>query len=173
MKRIISLLFAFTFFIIANAQIKDVFWGCKLGTTTKAQLISKLQSHGLKCKEDKDNDVLYIEDITYAGYKWESCSFKFYKNRLRYVAFQNECGKEKATHIYDTILENIVRKYPQVSRRMAVDKPSKKTAYFDDGNVVLIISYNYNIDGEDEFATLIYMDRAIAVEINKDQLNDL
>ena len=43
MKRIISLLFAFTFFIIASAQIKDEFWGCKLGTTTKAQLISKLQ----------------------------------------------------------------------------------------------------------------------------------
>ena len=173
MKRIISLLFAFTFFIIASAQIKDEFWGCKLGTTTKAQLISKLQGHGLKCKEDKDNDVLYIEDVTYAGYKWESCSFMFYKNRLRYVAFENECGKEKAMRIYDTILENIVRKYPQVSRRMAVDKPSEKTAFFDDGNVVLIISYNYNIDGEDEFATLIYMDRAIAVEINKDELNDL
>lgn len=54
MKRIISLLFAFTFFIIASAQIKNEFWGCKLGTTTKAQLISKLQSHGLKCKEDKE-----------------------------------------------------------------------------------------------------------------------
>ena len=75
--------------------------------------------------------------------------------------------------IYDTILENIVRKYPQVSRRMAVDKTSENTAFFDDGNEVLIISYNYNIDGEDEFATLIYMDRAIAVEINKDELNDL
>ena len=157
MKRIISLLFAFTFFIIASAQIKDEFWGCKLGTTTKAQLISKLQSHGLKCKEDKDNDVLYI--------------FMFYKNRLHYVGFGTKCGKENATRIYDTILENIVRKYPQVSRRMVVDKPSKKNASFDDGNVVLSISYN--IDGEDEFATLLYMDRAIAVEINKDELNDL
>ncbi len=173
MKRIISLLFAFTFFIIASAQIKDEFWGCKLGTTTKAQLISKLQSHGLKCKEDKDINVLYIEDVTYAGYEWKSCSFKFYKNRLRYIGFGTKCDKEKAMRIYDTILENIVRKYPQVSRRMAVDKPSEKMASFDDGNVVLSISYNYNIDGEDEFATLLYMDRAIAVEINKDQLNDL
>lgn len=171
MKRIISLLFAFTFFVIASAQIKDVFWGCKLGTTTKAQLISKLQSHGLKCKEDKDINVLYIEDVTYAGYEWKSCSFKFYKNRLRYVAFGTKCGKEKATRIYDTILESIVRKYPQVSRRMVVDKPSEKNASFDDGNVVLSISYDF--DGEDEFATLLYMDRAIAVEINKDQLNDL
>lgn len=171
MKRIISLLFAFTFFIVTNAQIKDEFWGCKLGTTTKAQLISKLQSHGLKCKEDKDINVLYIESVTYAGYEWKFCSFKFYKNRLRYVSFENECSKKKATRIYDTILENIVRKYPQVSRRMAVDKPSEKTAFFDDGNAVLSISYN--IDGEDVFATLIYMDRAIAVEINKDQLNDL
>ena len=93
MKRIISLLFAFTFFIIANAQIKDEFLGCKLGTTTKAQLISKLQSHGLKCKEDKDNDVLYIDNVTYAGYKWISCSFKFYKNRLLSVSFGNECVK--------------------------------------------------------------------------------
>lgn len=171
MKRIISLLFAFTFFIIANAQIKDEFWGCKLGTTTKAQLISKLQSHGLKCKEDKDNDVLSIEDVTYAGYKWESCLFMFYKNRLHYVGFGTKCGKENATRIYDTILGNIVRKYPQVSRRMVVDKPSEKNASFDDGNVVLSISYK--IDGEDEFATLLYMDRAIAVEIKKDQLNDL
>ena len=74
MKRIISLLFAFTFFIIASAQIKDEFWGCKLGTTTKAQLISKLQSHGLKCKEDKDiNDLYYIEDVIYAGYEWTAC----------------------------------------------------------------------------------------------------
>lgn len=79
MKRIISLLFAFTFFIIASAQIKDEFWGCKLGTTTKAQLISKLQSHGLKCKEDKDiNDLYYIEDVIYAGYEWTACYFKFY-----------------------------------------------------------------------------------------------
>ena len=98
MKRIISLLFAFTFFIIASAQIKDEFWGCKLGTTTKAQLISKLQSHGLKCKEDKDNDVLSIEDVTYAGYKWESCLFMFYKNRLHYVGFGTKCGKENAKH---------------------------------------------------------------------------
>ena len=75
------------------------------------------------------------------------------------------------TRIYDTILESIVRKYPQVSRRMVVDKPSEKNASFDDGNVVLSISYDF--DGEDEFATLLYMDRAIAVEINKDQLNDL
>lgn len=171
MKRIISLLFAFTFFIIANAQIKDEFWGCKLGTTTKAQLISKLQSHGLKCKEDKDINVLYIESVTYAGYEWKSCSFKFYKNRLRCVSFGNKCGKEKATRIYDTILENIVRKYPQVSRRMVVDKPSKKNASFEDGNVALSISYS--IDGEGGFATLLYMDRATAVEINKDQLNDL
>lgn len=171
MKRIISLLFAFTFFIIASAQIKDEFWGCKLGTTTKAQLISKLQSHGLKCKEDKDNKVLYIDNVTYAGYKWESCSFKFYKNRLRCVSFGNKCGKEKATCIYDTILENIVIKYPQVPRRMVVDKPSEKMAAFDDGNVVLSISYDF--DGEDEFATLLYMDKAIAVEIYKDQLNDL
>lgn len=171
MKRIISLLFAFTFFIIASAQIKDEFWGCKLGTTTKAQLISKLQSHGLKCKEDKDNDVLYIEDVTYAGYEWESCSFMFYKNRLHYVGFVTECGKRNATRIYDTILGNIVRKYPQVSRRMVVDKPSKKNASFEDGNVALSISYS--IDGEGGFATLLYMDRAIAVEINKDQLNDL
>lgn len=171
MKRIISLLFAFTFFIIANAQIKDEFWGCKLGTTMKAQLISKLQSHGLKCKEDKDNDVLYIEDVTYAGYKWESCSFMFYKNRLHYIGFGTKCDKEEATRIYDTILKNIVRKYPQVSRRMAVDKPSEKNASFDDGNVVLSISYDF--DGEGGFATLLYMDRAIAVEINKDELNDL
>lgn len=126
MKRIISLLFAFTFFIIASAQIKDEFWGCKLGTTTKTQLISKLQSHGLKCKEDKDNKVLYIDNVTYAGYKWESCSFSFYKNRLHYVGFGTKCGKEKATRIYDTILENIVKKYPQVSRRMDIDKPSEK-----------------------------------------------
>ena len=171
MKRIISLLFAFTFFIVTNAQIKDDFFGCKLGTTTKAQLISKLQSHGLKYKENKDNDVLSIEDVTYAGYKWESCLFMFYKNRLHYVGFGTKCGKENATRIYDTILGNIVRKYPQVSRRMVVDKPSEKNASFDDGNVVLSISYN--IDGEDEFATLLYMDRAIAVEIKKDQLNDL
>ena len=166
MKRIISLLFAFTFFIIASAQIKDEFWGCKLGTTTKAQLISKLQSYGLKCKEDKVTDVLCIENVTYAGYKWISCSFKFYKNRLHYIGFGTKCGKEEATRIYDTILRNIVRKYPQVSRRMVVDKPSEKNASFDDGNVVLSISYD--IDGEDEFATLLYMDKAIAVEINKD-----
>ena len=54
---------------------------------------------------------------------------------------------------------------------MVVDKPSEKMAAFDDGNVVLSISYDF--DGEGEFATLLYMDRAIAVEINKDQLNDL
>ena len=129
MKRIISLLFAFTFFIIANAQIKDVFWGCKLGTTTKAQLISKLQSHGLKCKENKDYNFLYIEDVIYAGYVWDFCFFRFYKNRLYSVAFGNEYGKEEATRIYDTILENIVRKYPRVPRRMDVDKPSKKKGF--------------------------------------------
>ena len=165
-------MFAFTFFIIASAQIKDEFWGCKLGTTTKAQLISKLQSHGLKCKEDKDiNDLYYIEDVIYAGYEWTACYFKFYKNRLYWVTFANECDKEEATRIYDTILENIVRKYPRVSRRMVVDKPSKKNASFEDGNVALSISYS--IDGEGGFATLLYMDRATAVEINKDELNDL
>lgn len=162
MKRIISLLFAFTFFIIANAQIKDVFWGCKLGTTTKAQLISKLQSHGLKCKKDKDsNDLYYIEDVIYAGYEWTACYFKFYKNRLYWVTFANECDKEEATRIYDTILENIVRKYPRVSRGMDSDKPSEKMASFDDGNVILGISYVFN--GEGEFAMLTYKDRAIFV----------
>lgn len=162
MKRIISLLFAFTFFIIASAQIKDEFLGCKLGTTTKAQLISKLQSHGLKCKEDKDiNDLYYIEDVIYAGYEWTACYFKFYKNRLYWVTFANECDKEEATRIYDTILENIVRKYPRVSRCMDSDKPSEKIASFDDGNVILGISCVFN--GEGEFAMLTYKDRAIFV----------
>ena len=161
MKRIISLLFAFSFFIIANAQIKDVFWGCKLGTTTKAQLISNLQSYGLKCKKDY-NDLYYIEDVFYAGYEWKSCFFKFYKNRLYWVTFANECDKEEATRIYNTILENIVRKYPRVSRGMDSDKPSEKMASFDDGNVILGISYVFN--GEGEFAMLTYKDRAIFVE---------
>ena len=167
MKRIISLLFAFTFFIIANAQIKDVFWGCKLGTTTKAQLISKLQSHGLKCKEVKDNDFLFIDDVTSAGYVWKFCFFNFYKNRLYCVEFVNECNKEEATRVYDIILENIVRKYPRVSRHMDIDKPSEKLASFNDGNVVLSISYTFK--GEGEFARLSYMDKAIAVEIVKDR----
>ncbi len=138
------------------------FGGCKLGTTTKAQLISKLQSHGLKCKEDKDiNDLYYIEDVIYAGYEWTACYFKFYKNRLYWVTFANECDKEEATRIYDTILGNIVRKYPRVSRGMDSDKPSEKMASFDDGNVILGISYVFN--GEGEFAMLTYKDRAIFV----------
>ena len=54
---------------------------------------------------------------------------------------------------------------------MVVDKPSEKNASFEDGNVALSISYS--IDGEGGFATLLYMDRATSVEINKDELNDL
>lgn len=172
MKRIISFLFAFAIFMIAaNAQIKDEFWGCKLGVTTKAQLISRLQSQGFKCKVDKENDFLYIDNVTYAGEVWSSCSFRFYKNKLQYVGFGKKCTKEKSTYIYDTILENIARKYPQASRRMIVDEASAKNTGFDDGKVLLSISYA--IDDEGAFATLMYMSRALAVEINKDISNDL
>lgn len=172
MKRIISFLFAFAIFMIAaNAQIKDEFWGCKLGVTTKAQLISRLQSQGFKCKVDKENDGFYINDVTYAGEVWEYCTFSFYKNKLQFVGFSKGGTMKKVIGIYDTILENIARKYPQASRTMIVDEASKKNARFDDGKVYLSISYN--IKGYGAFATLIYMSKALAVEINKDISNDL
>lgn len=44
---------------------------------------------------------------------------------------------------------------------MDSDKPSEKMASFDDGNVILGISYVFN--GEGEFAMLTYKDRAIFV----------
>ena len=78
MKRLVLFLIAFSLFLCANAQIRDTFYGCKLGVTTKKQLLDNLKQLGHKIQYDKENNCYYIENVTFAGERWNLCQFEFY-----------------------------------------------------------------------------------------------
>lgn len=67
MKRLVLFLIAFSLFLCANAQIRDTFYGCKLGVTTKKQLLDNLKQLGHECLYDKENKCYYIENVTFVG----------------------------------------------------------------------------------------------------------
>ena len=95
MKRFVLFLIAFSLFLCANAQIRDTFYGCKLGVTTKGQLLDNLKQLGHKCLYDKKIKCYYIENVTFAGKQWDSCQFKFYKDTLFSVGFGIKSYKEE------------------------------------------------------------------------------
>lgn len=70
MKRLVLLFIAFSLFLCVNAQIRDSFYGCKVGVTTKKQFLINLRQLGYKCLYDKENECYYIENVTFAGKQW-------------------------------------------------------------------------------------------------------
>ena len=101
MKRLVLFLIAFSLFLCANAQIRDTFYGCKLGVTTKGQLLDNLKQLGHKCLYDKENKCYYIENVIFAGEQWGSCQFKFYKDIFYFVGFGLQSDKEDVIDVYN------------------------------------------------------------------------
>ena len=153
MKRLVLLFIAFSLFLCANAQIRDSFFGSKLGVTTKKQLLDNLKQLGYKSLYDKENKCYYIKNVTFVGKQWDSCQFHFYKDTLSYIGFGLQSDKEEVIDVYNQNIENARTKYDKIEGKMSRDDPNSKQCYFDDGIVVLSIGYNIE---EDNYASLIY-----------------
>ena len=149
MKRFVLFLIAFSLFLCANAQIRSSFYGCKLGVTTKGQLLDNLKQLGHKCLYDKKIKCYYIENVTFAGKQWDSCQFKFYKDTLFSVGFGIKSYKEEVIDIYNQ---------------------NRKLCYFDDG--ITILSTDYKIE-KGNFATLIYQSKKLIIQEGEDEYNDI
>lgn len=170
MKRLLLLLIAFSLFLCANAQIRDSFYGCKLGVTTKKQLLDNLKQLGHKCLYDKENKCYYIENVTFVGKQWESCQFKFYKETLYCVGFDLQSDKEEVIYVYNQNIENVKTKYDKIEGKMIRDNQNSKLCYFDDGIVILSIGYNIE---EDNYVSLIYQSKKLINQMDKDVYNDI
>lgn len=168
MKRLVLLFIAFSLFLCANAQIRDSFFGCKVGVTTKKQFLINLRQLGYKCLYDKENECYYIENVTFAGKLWGSCSFRFYKETLYYVGFGLQSDKEDVINVYNRNIETAKTKYDKIEGKMVSDNQNHKQCYFDDGIVVLSIGYGIK-DGN--YATLIYQSKKLIIQMNEDAYN--
>ncbi len=166
MKRLVLLFIAFSLFLCANAQIRDSFFGCKVGVTTKKQFLINLRQLGYKCLYDEENECYYIENVTFAGKQWMSCMFKFYKETLFYVGFGLQSDKEDAIAVYNRNIETAKTKYDKIEGKMLYDNQNDKLCYFDDGIVILSIEYGME-DGE-YYATLVYKSKKLMNQMNED-----
>lgn len=170
MKRLVLLFIAFSLFLCANAQIRDSFFGSKLGVTTKKQLLDNLKQLGYKSLYDKENKCYYIKNVTFVGKQWDSCQFHFYKDTLSYVGFGLQSDKEEVIDVYNQNIENARTKYDKIEGKMSRDDPNSKQCYFDDGIVVLSIGYNIE---EDNYASLIYQSKKLINQMDEDAYNDI
>lgn len=170
MKRLVLLFIAFSLFLCANAQIRDSFFGSKLGVTTKKQLLDNLKQLGYKSLYDKENKCYYIKNVTFVGKQWDSCQFHFYKDTLSYVGFGLQSDKEDVIYVYNQNIENVKTKYGKIEGKMISDNQDSKLCYFDDGIVVLSIGYNIE---EDNYASLIYQSKKLINQMDEDAYNDI
>lgn len=170
MKRFVLFLIAFSLFLCANAQIRDTFYGCKLGVTTKGQLLDNLKQLGHKCLYDKENKCYYTENVTFAGRQWDTCQFEFYKDTLSSVGFGIKSYKEEVIDIYNQNIENVRTKYGNIEGKMIHDNQNRKQCCFDDG--ITILSIDYVIE-EGNFASLIYHSKKLIFQEDKDAYNDI
>ena len=171
MKRLVLLFIAFSLFLCANAQIRDSFFGSKLGVTTKKQLLDNLKQLGYKSLYDKENKCYYIKNVTFVGKQWDSCQFHFYKDTLSYVGFGLQSDKEDVIDVYNRNIENVRTKYVNIEGKMISDNQNNKLCYFDDG--ITILGIDYKIEEEGNFATLIYQSKKLINQIDEDAYNDI
>lgn len=168
MKRLVLLLIAFSLFLCANAQIRDSFYGCKLGVTTKKQLLNNLRRLGYKCLNDKEIECYYIENVTFEGKQWKSCQFEFYKDTLCCVGFGFQSDKEDVIDVYNQNIENVKTKCGKIEGKMIRDNQNYKLCYFDDGIVVLGIAYKIE---DVNRAFLIYQSKKLVNQMDDDTYN--
>lgn len=170
MKRLVLFLISFSLFLCANAQIRDSFYGCKLGVTTKKQVLDNLKQLGHKCLYDKENKCYYIENVTFVGKQWDSCQFEFYKDTLSSVGFGLQSDKEDVIDVYNQNIENVKTKYDKIECKMICDETNRKLCSFDDGITILGISYDIE---EENVAILIYQSKRLINQMDEDAYNDI
>ena len=168
MKRLVLLFIAFSLFLCANAQIQDSFYGCKVGVTTKKQFLINLRKLGYKCLYDEENECYYIENVSFVEKQWKVCQFEFYKDTLYRVGFGLQSDKEDVITVYNQNIENAKTKYDKIEGKMVSDNQNHKICYFDDGIVILGISYRI---GDSNLATLIYQSKKLVNQMNEDAYN--
>lgn len=168
MKRLVLLFIAFSLFLCANAQIQDSFYGCKVGVTTKKQFLINLRKLGYKCLYDEENECYYIENVSFVEKQWKVCQFEFYKDTLYRVGFGLQSDKEDVITVYNQNIENAKTKYDKIEGKMVSDNQNHKICYFDDGIVILDISYRI---GDSNLATLIYQSKKLVNQMNEDAYN--
>ena len=170
MKRLVLLFIAFSLFLCANAQIRSSFYGCKLGVTTKKQVLDNLKQLGHKIQYDKENNCYYIENVTFAGERWNLCQFEFYKDTLALVGFGLLSDNEDVVDLYNRNLENVKTKYDKIECKIICDETNRKLCSFDDGITILGISYDIE---EENVTILIYQSKRLINLMDEDAYNDI
>lgn len=180
MKKVILLLMmaflpAFTFMTLrANnnvndeVKIRNTFYGCTLGKSTKEEVREELKSRGFEVQEE-DGD-LYIENITFAGKSWGSCQFEFYKGKLMMVGLGLEATESDITNNYEEILNVLSQKYGTFKLVTVDDTNNHKNKYYDDGST--LVGITYTIESDSNYNTLLYMDKGLVQEERNDSEND-
>lgn len=151
-------------------KIRNTFYNCTLGVSTKSEVLTKLNAQGYTVK--KGYKYLYIENVTFAGIYWKVCSFVFYKDKLCRVSYGLErTDPEEVKNNYNDILGALSRKYGQFPLKIAIDTESDKNKFYDDGNTMVAVAYNITSSGN--FNSLLYIDKGIALAQDDDMGNDL
>ena len=79
-----------------------------------------------------------------------------------------QSDKEDVITVYNQNIENAKTKYDKIEGKMVSDNQNHKICYFDDGIVILGISYRI---GDSNLATLIYQSKKLVNQMNEDAYN--
>ena len=89
--------------------------------------MDNLKQLGHKIQYDKENNCYYIENVTFAGERWNLCQFEFYKDTLALVGFGLLSDNEDVVDLYNRNLENVKTKYSEIEYKHKISEQSYYT----------------------------------------------
>lgn len=122
------------------AQIKAEFFGCTIGSTSKAEAIKKLNAQNLNV--GSEGNWLVIRKVNYQGYNWGRISFKFESDVCTKIMFLEPLSI--------SIIEKNGRDTEMLEMKRKYDRNYKETAFQDISNSLLKKYQKYLTSGKAE-----------------------
>lgn len=166
MKKLLTIFIVLISFV-AQGQIKNDFWGLKLGASTKNQVQSTLKSQK-KTVVDHEVGLLMEGPILFGGERWNWVTFHFNDNTLMGVIFTMVSQNSN----YDTFIqlgETLSEKYSKYEDDFDVNETESYIQFIDENGIAIKLSLR-----NDNRLFLMYTDtELLEKEREKNRDNDL
>ena len=143
MKTILTLFLCLVSFF-AQGQIKNNFWGLKIGESTMKQVSSVVKDKKLRFRIFPEA-VAVLGSIEFAGERWNGLTFHFINNKLFAVVFALE-SQHSNEETFLTLAETLIEKYEKDLDDFDMNKVETYIQFLDENNILLKLSYNKNTD---------------------------
>jgi len=160
MKRIITIFLALFIGLSMSAQIQTKILGFTLGTTNKSTVLNQYKTKIKKASYAED--TYDLQNVEFAGYKWDLVSFAFHKGKLYAVYFTMSSSHTPVSIIdlsWNSLKNSLYNKY---SRYYSNRSTSNTIEYSDRKTEVILMKKTYQGKG---FLSLTYRDKYMYQQI--------